>query len=1443
MRHADHTTQIEGTDLPDVAKAIIYGSIFNRQSLEFHQPGEGNRIVSSLRYDSLEKERPNRQHYSNFSEIFPDLEIEDILDILGYDDKYQTLKFQCDSWRSIRDASKQANNNKGDKGIVLSAETGFGKTAAFMGEVFYELSDPNFNVDTAIFVYPSRALLRDQLSTGLQLSHNINNKSSLAQPSIGIWTGPVPHKRSKVIRGESHIFEENGPRGTDYLLKIASHWDSSRQDTNFYVGANNNTNPNPLRFESSKNRYETYDSDENIVFSDHELVLHRDGIRQMAGANENPQILFTTLESLENIGLKPHYDIVANADFFIFDEIHQYTGLRGAHAANIISNIRWVRDQHDKSETDAVYIGASATVANPKEFASDLFRFTKEADHDGNHNTDLDHIKPYPIDIDEELNDKQHFYFMLTPQGENQPGVASQYIQQALMTGHSLLNDGRDTSKFLTFIDSTGQVDRLKHQINDAKNKSLYKKHIGIDEGDWKQVADIAGRDFRPDFKEPLAVHSKSQPPLPEIIEGDVINSTSLLEIGVDIGDLEFVGQYRPPRDLTTFMQRAGRAAREPTEDAHIQVFCSQFAGDQNFFYRADRFLKGDIYTPLNADNEVVRWIHNQFRSVFDGIQAIQDPDVAGGDWHDQINEKKTLQQVFVNQLGYDRFWAFLNNPKMLIDEILDEEIEASKPIYNDENSAADVQMLIDTARKEALQEFQQTSIASGAGATADIPSRNKQISSLSDDARQHLETLINLSASENLDDSEYNQRAKDKSKKLQTASEPEEIITVLEEVADLLGEAYYGLDHKNTPYSEDMYAQDTFESFQERLALVQSDGREKARKKLYKINYLDRFMESVNQYREDSKKYAAHGSLNSYKKLFRAAYFINKALQIVDDADGESVRLGTEHLDNGESEFWFVPENYFDTTGRHFSLKEVRTNEADNPIQSQESVDSILGKYLPFRPEHLSDADKLQAFIPDVEPTENGNYKIKFSEEKTYTHKGIEVPEAIELAEVTDHSGESGQDIYRVDPDSYIPLTADGDVDDNESNQFADIYSRAELDTEIDTINEKETLGKTITLESVDVKVLLEAVTLEVSPKYETESGDYRDENNEVPDKRFVSDTDFGYVLETAGVKWDLSGYLNQLFDTETGKDARDRAEKYGKFEAVNPRESALITAAHFLTIFVSDVTGIGTQMLLYGYDKKDETVHVVDKTQGGQGILDVFVDELQRDPATGLDSLYRLLHNEQILNDGFWENTTTIANDKQPWEVVYETVSIDSLRGAQDKRDEQIATIAQYVGKALNISYEPSRTRIAEEVVSTIERLHHLSENTEIDTKRFYKLKHELARARFRDAASPDEIPEHLKQEFENIFDHPDISNATVRNLLYPPDVDDCRANLQLEDTVIDADQTDVLSYALLTQLKEHIVSRKPVESKEDIHEKGRYWGRRIDDELEYFSWGENQ
>ena len=245
----------------------------------------------------------------------------------------------------------------------------------------------------------------------------------------------------------------------------------------------------------------------------HGDTSQRDRRRQIA---EPPRMLITTPETLQAIlptkSMRGHLETVRTV---IVDEIHDLAASkRGAQLTIGLERL-------DKAAGRSVQrIGLSATVGNPREVASFL---------GGVH----------PVNVIEVDVDKEYSYTLEYPVPEfsdfdladdlgTTPEAASR-----LRRIRDLIRSRRST---LIFVQGRGQAESLGHKL--GKFEPSIEVHHGS-----------LSREQRHSIEDRFKVGE---------LKGIVCTST--LQLGIDIGDVDLCIQYLSPRQVSTLIQRVGRA-------------------------------------------------------------------------------------------------------------------------------------------------------------------------------------------------------------------------------------------------------------------------------------------------------------------------------------------------------------------------------------------------------------------------------------------------------------------------------------------------------------------------------------------------------------------------------------------------------------------------------------------------------------------------------------------------------------------------------------------------------------------------------------------------------------------------------------------------------------------------------------------------------------------
>lgn len=232
-----------------------------------------------------------------------------------------------------------------------------------------------------------------------------------------------------------------------------------------------------------------------------------------------PDILLTTPESLESMLVSTHVD---HRSFFsglrsvIVDEVHAFAGDdRGWHLLAVLERLGRIAGRPLQR------VGLSATIGNPAELLGWL--------QGSGHGTRVGRVIAPPSQPPTPPTDAT------SPVGDIELDYVGSVANAALVI--SALHRGE---KRLVFCESRRTVEELGEQLR-LRGVVTFLSHasLSVDERRRAEQAFAEARDC-------------------------VIVSTSTLELGIDVGDLDRVIQLDAPRTVAAFLQRLGRTGRRP---------------------------------------------------------------------------------------------------------------------------------------------------------------------------------------------------------------------------------------------------------------------------------------------------------------------------------------------------------------------------------------------------------------------------------------------------------------------------------------------------------------------------------------------------------------------------------------------------------------------------------------------------------------------------------------------------------------------------------------------------------------------------------------------------------------------------------------------------------------------------------------------------------------
>jgi ATP-dependent Lhr-like helicase len=240
------------------------------------------------------------------------------------------------------------------------------------------------------------------------------------------------------------------------------------------------------------------------VASRHGDVASRDQWKFSADG-ELPNLLLTTPESLEVLlGDPDSRGAFASVRFVIIDEIHAFMETdRGVHLRCLLDRLEMV----SAGRRTVQRIGLSATVGNPEELLAWLSGPGR----------------------------KKQLVQIPSPAT---PKLFSFVVEEEFSTAVQAVADAVRGKKALVFVDSRSFAERLMVPLSDLVS-GVHLHHSSVsaeDRAEAEAAFDQGG--------------------------GTCVICTSTMELGIDIGDLDLVVQYGPPRSVASFLQRLGRTGR-----------------------------------------------------------------------------------------------------------------------------------------------------------------------------------------------------------------------------------------------------------------------------------------------------------------------------------------------------------------------------------------------------------------------------------------------------------------------------------------------------------------------------------------------------------------------------------------------------------------------------------------------------------------------------------------------------------------------------------------------------------------------------------------------------------------------------------------------------------------------------------------------------------------
>lgn len=271
-----------------------------------------------------------------------------------------------------------------------------------------------------------------------------------------------------------------------------------------------------------------------------------------------PNVLITNPDML-HLSLLPHHrswaSLFADLEVVVVDEVHTYRGVMGSHMAQVFRRLRRICAYYGVSPT---FVFSSATVANPGELAARLTGLENGRDIE----TVVESGAPLG---------RKHLVFVDPVQGP---------AQTAILLLKAALHRGLRTIVY----------------AQSRKLTELIALWAGSRSGVFKDRISAYRAGFLPEERREIERR---------LSDGDLLAviSTSALELGIDIGDLDLCLLVGYPGTIVSTRQRGGRVGRNG-QDSAVVLIGGEDALDQYFMRHPQELISREpesaVVNPIN---------------------------------------------------------------------------------------------------------------------------------------------------------------------------------------------------------------------------------------------------------------------------------------------------------------------------------------------------------------------------------------------------------------------------------------------------------------------------------------------------------------------------------------------------------------------------------------------------------------------------------------------------------------------------------------------------------------------------------------------------------------------------------------------------------------------------------------------------------------------------
>ncbi len=419
-------------------------------------------------------------------------------------------KFQIES---IKDITKQLYGPRTP--VLITAKTAAGKTEAFIIPIVnYILTqkerEPEKKGVRAILVYPTKALANDQLQRIFELVAFVNSRvDKNRQITVGVYHGDIEEKATYEIpmplKCVNPIHDDEKPR-----LKVEK---------------------GILTCPECGVKYPFLLVDrESILASPPDILIATPDILNYSLAfDKNRHILFYSHDEI-------------SPEIVVLDELHLFHSIFGKNVSLMLKRLEALIRYYSRQNRKIQFIGASATIRNPKRFGSLFF------------NSEVVHVTTKPSDYDYSNPIKKTMIFAMPLAYRMVDTAAYSLISLLQLLDKKLPN--KNNFKTLVFVNTLTICDMIRSNLARRASSSPELREL---------IRKIGAHNSTYTKQERAKIEEMFN-------RGDlsILVATSTLEVGVDFKDIDLLMLYGVPYSFNSYLQRVGRAGRN--RDAIVYI-------------------------------------------------------------------------------------------------------------------------------------------------------------------------------------------------------------------------------------------------------------------------------------------------------------------------------------------------------------------------------------------------------------------------------------------------------------------------------------------------------------------------------------------------------------------------------------------------------------------------------------------------------------------------------------------------------------------------------------------------------------------------------------------------------------------------------------------------------------------------------------------------------